>query len=131
MANGQRKHKNSDKVKNLNLEQSPELESGAETFDEMTTQGYEEVGQPAQITKSSYADQLPPVVQDAYRFLDGEPVKAALLGAAIGGLVGSVIATEKGRSLVKLGLTYANPLLTNYAREVAGKIATGEKNLLG
>ena len=56
-------------------------------------------------------------------FVEGNPLRAVALGAAAGGLLGGLFATETGRMILKTTFGYAKPVLAEKAREFAGNQA--------
>lgn len=68
-----------------------------------------------------------PAFQEARRYIEGSPIRAAAIGAIAGGALMTLFSTEKGRAFVKLAYDYANPMVAKYARnyisEAAGNVA--------
>ena len=64
-----------------------------------------------------------PAFQEARRYIESSPVRAAAIGAIAGGVLMTLFSTEKGRSFVKLAYDYANPMVAKYAREYISEAA--------
>lgn len=68
-------------------------------------------------SQKSFGDFDPKEVLDSARdFMEGNPVRATLIGALVGGAVAGLFATERGRSLVTSAYAYARPMIADYAR---------------
>lgn len=80
-----------------------------------------------QSSGNEFLDAVTPAFTEARRFIEGSPVRAAAIGAIVGGGLMTLFATEKGRQLVKVAYDYANPMIAKYARDyvsqAAGQIA--------
>lgn len=72
---------------------------------------------------SSLTSSITPAIQEARRFVDGHPVRAAAIGAVAGGLLMTLFSTEKGRGFVRMAYDYANPMVAKYAREYVSRAA--------
>ena len=72
---------------------------------------------------NNVTDRFGPMVSNVREFLEGNPGGAAALGAIIGGAVAGLLASDRGRSLLKKSYDYAKPVLTDYARDFASKQA--------
>lgn len=56
------------------------------------------------------------LLDSAREFVEGHPGRATLIGAVIGGALGGLFASERGRQLVRAGYSYARPMIADYAR---------------
>ena len=72
---------------------------------------------------SSIQSSIAPTLQEARKYVDGHPVRAAAIGAVAGGLLMTLFSTEKGRSFVRMAYDYANPMVAKYAREYVSRAA--------
>jgi hypothetical protein len=70
-------------------------------------------------------DAVTPAFQEARRYIEGSPVRAAAVGAIAGGVLMTLFSTEKGRSFVKVAYDFVNPMVTNYARDYISEAAGG------
>jgi hypothetical protein len=68
---------------------------------------------------------LRPALDEAREYIEGNPMRAAAIGAVAGGFLMSLFATEKGRSFVKMAYDYANPMVTKAAREFVSQTSGG------
>ena len=99
------------------------------------TQGQQRKGGQVQQSQGQGGDlwsQVQPVVSEAREFIEGSPVRAAAIGAVAGGLLMTLVSTEKGRAFMKMAYDYANPMVSKYARDFvaqrAGDIADSALN---
>lgn len=72
---------------------------------------------------SSITSSVGPAFQEARKYVDGHPVRAAAIGAVAGGLLMTLFSTEKGRQFVRMAYDYANPMVARYARDYVTRAA--------
>lgn len=68
---------------------------------------------------------ITPVFTEARNFIEGHPARAAAIGAILGGVLMTLFATPRGRSALRTAVSYANPVISKYARDYVGKL-TGD-----
>jgi hypothetical protein len=73
--------------------------------------------------KNELLEAVTPAFQEARRYIEGSPIAAAAIGAIAGGLLMTLISTEKGRSFAKAAYDYANPMVAKYARDYIAQAA--------
>lgn len=56
------------------------------------------------------------LLDSAREFVEGHPGRATLIGAAIGGVIAGLFATERGRQLARAAYSYSRPMIADYAR---------------
>lgn len=66
---------------------------------------------------------ITPALNEARRYIEGSPVRAAAIGGVAGALIMSIFATEKGRQFAKMAYDYANPMVAKYARDYVSRAA--------
>jgi len=66
---------------------------------------------------------ITPAFNEARRYIEGSPVRAAAIGAVAGGLLMTIFSTEKGRQFAKMAYDYANPMVAKYARDYVSRAA--------
>lgn len=72
---------------------------------------------------STITSSVGPAFQEARKYVDGHPVRAAAIGAVAGGLLMTLFSTEKGRQFVRMAYDYANPMVARYARDYVSRAA--------
>lgn len=65
------------------------------------------------------------VFESTREFIEIHPLRATLIGAALGGAVAGLFATERGRSLMRAAYSYARPFIADYARDLINSQSAG------
>jgi hypothetical protein len=66
---------------------------------------------------------ITPAFNEARRYIEGSPVRAAAIGAVAGGLLMTLFSTEKGRQFARMAYDYANPMVAKYAKDYISRAA--------
>ncbi|RYZ66187.1 MAG: hypothetical protein EOP05_19490 [Proteobacteria bacterium] len=111
----------------MNDDQDMDMDEQSETRG--TRQGRGQKGQGRQVAargeeqSNDILASITPAFNEARRYIEGSPVRAAAIGAVAGGLLMTIFSTEKGRQFAKMAYDYANPMVAKYARDYVSRAA--------
>ena len=114
----------------MNDDQDLDMDDAAETRGTRQSQGRGQGrGQSRQVAargeeqSTDILASITPAFNEARRYIEGSPVRAAAIGAVAGGLLMTIFSTEKGRQFAKMAYDYANPMVAKYARDYVSRAA--------